>query len=1166
MVRLWASLNLDDPGAMVAVAATPEQVQNLIQPFGSELIISNYNSHKQTVVSGTTESINKFLALCSKKVVRCQSLPVSHAFHSDIVAPAAKEFRKMLDNVSFNSISLNMISTSTGVTVEKNSDLREMLGDQIRQPVRFIDAVLKATTFAPSICVEVGSGGILTKLTRDTVDAGVECIPTDMDGEDGFSLLNKLLARAFVLGFPLKLKKLFTHRFCRPFSIDNYNPTLIVNPCERPVEDIDIKADLPVGSFPPQILPNVAEQSGFEDYLAHRGEFIKDLITVDYRHYKDEQKTDVSTEAPAIKIKPEVSENLPQPIAGKKLVEDDSLIDFTIDWIAHRTGFPKESILPDMKLRDDLNLDSIKVGELAVMLNMKLDQVLSVDPAMFSNVKIYEMIDVFESEAKKGYKSEEKQRNASKISQSLVEGIEDWVRTFKMIAVSVPLEDEKLLPLPEKGTAVIVADEGCTRAKETCKSLKGCGFDTIVTDVESLVQGGDPPSDMSVLVMLLPEVERDFFNCTPSEFNDRVEGFASELFRVFQWAINGKGSEWSGFRTLILRPASESDDRGRDLDSGAAFLKTLCLEYPDISCKWITLPASWSEEKWADITLRELQAWGNRVDFSYTEDGVRKTQVARPFSQTNGERPNLGPDDVFIVTGGAKGITCELALGLAHETGVKLALVGSSPEPEVDASPDDNEIVRNLKRFKDEGIDHIYVQCDVTDIKSVKSAVDKAESKLGRLTGILHGAGISILSPFHEMDMKNYLRCIRIKARGLYNLASSIPSEQLKAVHLISSVLGKTGMRGQADYTFANAWLDGALHSIAQSNPNIHCLSLGYSVWSETGLVGKLETLDYLKYVGISVINTKNGVESHTNLIKNNHSHSIYVVTGKLTADLNANLYGSYSEQQGRFLEQTHRYIPGTELVSDAILSFETDLYLPEHVFEGTPIFPGVMAIEAMAQAAMACTERNDLSIIRNITFHRPLIVPEDSKVTIRTLALADQADDNIVKVRVAIRSENDKFKSNHFEAEFLFGVTPDNDLPSFKIIPETLDKDPDDLWPVPLFQGKFFRRITAIRQQDMEKESMTDIQVPEGARYYSRLFDQTTATPSPAVRDAFLQTGAIILPPGCLPARIGQICFYKKLAPGSQLIVKGIVKKGGVHNSWWICLHLLLTVKWWKP
>ena len=57
---------------------------------------------------------------------------------------------------------------------------------------------------------------------------------------------------------------------------------------------------------------------------------------------------------------------------------------------------------------------------------------------------------------------------------------------------------------------------------------------------------------------------------------------------------------------------------------------------------------------------------------------------------------------------------------------------------------------------------------------------------------------------------------------------------------VISSVLGNCGMRGQTDYTFANAWLDEAVRQIQSAHPGIQCLSLGYSVWADTGLGKRL--------------------------------------------------------------------------------------------------------------------------------------------------------------------------------------------------------------------------------------------------------------------------------------------------------------------------------------
>ena len=200
---------------------------------------------------------------------------------------------------------------------------------------------------------------------------------------------------------------------------------------------------------------------------------------------------------------------------------------------------------------------------------------------------------------------------------------------------------------------------------------------------------------------------------------------------------------------------------------------------------------------------------------------------------------SLGPEDVVLVSGGGKGITFELVSELARATRCKLALLGSSPLP-VGGDANQDELLRNLARLKQEGIAHVYVQADVTDLEAVRRAVTEAERQLGRVTGIFHGAGITQLRSFRDKTLEDFLRCIRIKARGLYNLLTVVPPSRLKVLHVTSSVLGNTGMRGQTDYTFANAWLDEAVRSVKAAHPHIHCLSLGYSVWAETGLGKRL--------------------------------------------------------------------------------------------------------------------------------------------------------------------------------------------------------------------------------------------------------------------------------------------------------------------------------------
>src|SRR5258708_11957939 len=55
-----------------------------------------------------------------------------------------------------------------------------------------------------------------------------------------------------------------------------------------------------------------------------------------------------------------------------------------------------------------------------------------------------------------------------------------------------------------------------------------------------------------------------------------------------------------------------------------------------------------------------------------------------------------------------------------------------------------------------------------------------------------------------------------------------------------------------------------------------------------------------------------------------------------------------------RFLEQPRVFYPGVELIVDAVLSPDADPYVDDHVYHGERLFPAVMGLEAMAQAAIA--------------------------------------------------------------------------------------------------------------------------------------------------------------------------------------------------------------------
>jgi enediyne polyketide synthase len=305
--------------------------------------------------------------------------------------------------------------------------------------------------------------------------------------------------------------------------------------------------------------------------------------------------------------------------------------------------------------------------------------------------------------------------------------------------------------------------------------------------------------------------------------------------------------------------------------------------------------------------------------------------------------------------------------------------------------------------------------------------------------------------------------------------------------------------------------------------------------------------------MGVLPIGTHAGAAAYVDLVDRSPGDSSFVITSRLTADLEKLLYAPAPACRGRFLEAIRRRVPGTELVADAFLSHETDPYLSEHVFEGTPILPGVMAIEAMVEAAKAVTGRSDLPVVRNIEFQRPVVVPVGAATTVRTLAQADPARPQRANVRVAIRSSADRFARDHVTAECLWDEADDvpDPLPVLGQLPEPLPIDPESLHPTPLFQGELFRRIRTFRTLTHPSKlaadavaSLAEISVPRQERYYETPDEYTNETPSPIARDACLQAGAASLPAGYLPTRLSELRFYGTAAPGERLSCKATVRR----------------------
>lgn len=1112
-------------GGMGAVGASADEVAALLDKHTLSLSISNFNSPRQTVVSGAVHAVEELLAACAQKNIWARRLPVSHAFHSVAVAPAAAIFRKTLEAVPFGRLTNTAVySTVTGDRLGSEVDLRELLSHQIAQPVRFIEAVKNVAAQKPDLWVEVGPGSVLSGLVHDIAGDTVETYPTDLEREDDFHLLNRLIARAFVIGLPLRTERLFEHRFHRPFDPASYHPELIVNPCERPVAAIETPLLSATAGLPASLLPGGDSTAEFAEYMNRRAGFISELIALDYRHHagtgQEERNKPAASGNNAQKNEP--AANSTPPAA--------SVLELAVEWIAKRTGFPREFITPEKRLRDDLNLDSIKSGELALHLSKQLGRQLPLDLGIVANASIDQIAKIIETHEGPAAPVEGAQ-------------LERWMRSFGIDLLPAPLDKEEKLPPLQKGTLYVFGETACERTRAVAARFAEAGYAIQAVDPQTFKAEQGFEDAAASVVVVFPEERKAFFELDPREFASRAEGLASFLFRMLRAAFSADVLARKNFRVIGLRPYDRGADAGSDLDGAAGMFKTIDLElHKDhgVSAKWLVVPSEWSSARFAEAALAEFETTGERVEYHYSTEGVRLSPTAVPVSPTKKKAPRLGGTDTLLVSGGGKGITFEMAYRLARKTNVKLALMGSSPMP---ADGDkENELARNLARLKGHGIRHLYVQADVTKRSEVEDAVKLVERKLGRVTAVLHGAGISRFAEFLKMDVESYMQCFRIKAVGLYELLTAVPPKQLKHLHVISSVLGRTGMMRQADYALSNAWLDGAVKAVLAKFPDLHGFSIGYSAWEETGIATKSGSLQMLRNIGTTAVKTEEGTAAYLDLVLGSCPYSAYVCLGRLAGELEAKLMPTIRLPKWRFLDTTLRFVPGVDLAVEAKITHEEDLYIPEHVFAGTPLMPTVMALEGMVQAAMACIGTKELPVVRDISLKRPLIVPKDSGVVVRTLALVEAPKESGGSVvRVAMRSDSDGFANDHFSIRCVFG-SPQNksDIPVCPALPATpYAKSPEEFSPSPLFQGAFLRRITKIYDIKEAEETLTEIMVPVLAEYYGNGFDQTTRMPSPAVRDSMLQAGALMMPPGFLPESFEEVRAMRPFRDGEKLVCR---------------------------
>uniref|UniRef100_UPI00104132D5 type I polyketide synthase n=1 Tax=Actinomadura fibrosa TaxID=111802 RepID=UPI00104132D5 len=125
-------------GAMAAIEASPAELEGTL-PDG--VSVATLNTPGSTVVSGPEDPVAEVVARWSGQGRRTKRLTVSHAFHSALMDPMLDDFAAAIDGLSFHAPAIPLISTLTGETADERIAAPGYWVRQVREPVRFHDAV-----------------------------------------------------------------------------------------------------------------------------------------------------------------------------------------------------------------------------------------------------------------------------------------------------------------------------------------------------------------------------------------------------------------------------------------------------------------------------------------------------------------------------------------------------------------------------------------------------------------------------------------------------------------------------------------------------------------------------------------------------------------------------------------------------------------------------------------------------------------------------------------------------------------------------------------------------------------------------------------------------------------------------------------------------------------
>ena len=154
------------PGTMAAIINLPEEtISRICNSCDGIVVLANYNSRRQIVISGETEAVSQAcIRMKEEGARRALVLPVGGAFHSPLMESAREELAECIMQTEFRNPVCPIYQNVTARPTIDPDEIKDNLLRQLTSPVRWTHTVENMISDGAAEFIEVGPGTVLQGL------------------------------------------------------------------------------------------------------------------------------------------------------------------------------------------------------------------------------------------------------------------------------------------------------------------------------------------------------------------------------------------------------------------------------------------------------------------------------------------------------------------------------------------------------------------------------------------------------------------------------------------------------------------------------------------------------------------------------------------------------------------------------------------------------------------------------------------------------------------------------------------------------------------------------------------------------------------------------------------------------------------------------------------